>query len=408
MQQRTLSVSQLNEYVGGLLGRDPLLRGLNVQGELSGFKRHTSGHMYFSLKDENALVRCVMFRQDAQDINFRPTDGMQVVVEGRAAMYAASGQFQLYVQQMRQQGEGELYRRFLLLKTKLEAQGYFSQERKRSLPLLPTCVGIVTSATGAALQDILNVIGRRFPKMNVLLCPALVQGVDAADEIAAAIRALNQNKRASVIIVARGGGSMEDLWAFNEMPVAQAIYDSEIPVITGVGHETDFTIADFVADYRAPTPSAAAEISVPEYDTLMQHVDELYSKRLPNALENCISQKRSKLDMLIKTREFLAVEHHINVLNERLLLANQKLNANIEKVLRERRSRLENRLTALAPLSVKNMLQRGFAVVSATDGRPIKTIEQMKTGETIKISMHDGAAQAKIEQIQKGKEHNRA
>ena len=273
-----LSVEQLGEYVRRHLAGDPLLRAVRVRGELSGFKRHTSGHLYFAIKDEKARVQCVMFRQNALSLDFEPRDGQMVVVSGSASLYVASGAFQLYCQGMRREGAGELFLRFEALKEKLSREGLFDPARKRPLPLLPRRVGIVTSPTGAALRDMVRVARRRDPGVDILLCPAQVQGAAAAGEIVAALEALNRHGGCDVILVGRGGGSMEDLWPFNEEKVARAIAASRIPVVSCVGHETDFTIADFVADVRAATPSMAAELVVPVRSELLRGLDQLQAR----------------------------------------------------------------------------------------------------------------------------------
>ena len=399
MLEKTLTVTQLNEYVGTLLGGDPLLRNLRVQGELSGFKRHTTGHLYFSLKDENAVVRCVMFRSAAQTLEFAPQDGMRVQAGGYAALYTRDGQFQLYVQSMQKDGEGELYRRFLLLKTKLEALGYFDQARKRPIPFLPSCVGIVTSATGAALQDILQIIRRRFPRMDVQICPALVQGAGAAEDIAAGIRYMNRHSRASVLIVARGGGRMEDLWAFNEPAVAKAIFESKIPVVSAVGHETDFTIADFTADLRAPTPSAAAELCVPEYAALLQRTDELISERLPRALMHSITVKRDKLHLLLRARGFSAAEHKALIKRQILENTMKRLRMNAFAAMQEKRAAAQGMLHRLLPLSPDSALQRGFAIISDSAGQVVSSITGLSTDMEVMLRMRDGSAHARIEHI---------
>ena len=268
-----LGVSQLNEYVNNLLRRDGLLQGLQVRGEISGFKRHSSGHLYFSLKDEAALVRCVMFRQHALSLHPLPKDGEMVTVTGSISLYVKDGQYQLYVTKLQREGQGDLYAQFLASKAALEAEGLFDSAHKKPIPRLPRCVGVVTSPTGAAIQDIFQITRRRFPGMGLLLYPVKVQGEGAAEQIAKAIQWMDAHKAADVLIVGRGGGSLEDLWAFNEECVARAIYACSIPIVSAVGHETDVSIADFVADLRAPTPSAAAELCVPEYDRLMGDIE---------------------------------------------------------------------------------------------------------------------------------------
>ena len=398
MYDQLLSVSQLNTYVGELLSADPILHGLRVQGEISGCKRHSSGHLYFSLKDENALVRCVMFRSQAYELDFRPADGMQVVLTGYASLYARDGAFQLYALSLDRQGEGELYARFLKLKAKLEAEGYFDPAHKREIPFLPRRVGIVTSGTGAAIQDIFNIVSRRFPDMPMTLAPVRVQGAGAAEEIADAIGRMNAAHAADVLIVGRGGGSMEDLWAFNEPAVAEAIFHSEIPVISAVGHETDFTIADFVADMRAPTPSAAAELAVPEEDACRRAVDEM-ARRLRRGLTATITQSRARLSLL-------TASHAFRIPKERVDEARMTLDRDAERMslaawtrIRDARGNLaaaEGRIQALNPLSV---LARGYAVVGDERGRTVTSVNALRKGQTVTVQMHDGSAAATIESI---------
>lgn len=395
-----VSVTQLNEYVQGLLKRDPLLRSIRVQGELSGFKRHSSGHAYFSLKDAGAVVRCVMFRSAAQTLQFQPKDGMQVLLLAEVSLYTRDGQYQLYVQAMQPYGEGELYRRFLLLKAKLEEKGYFNSERKRPLPYLPACVGIITSDTGAALQDMLQIIRRRYSLMDIEVCPVLVQGEGAALAIAKAIRFMNRQSHASMLIVGRGGGSLEDLWAFNDERVAQAIFESKLPVISAVGHETDFTIADFVADVRAPTPSAAAELCVPEYVALAQHLDAL-TQQLPGILSRALSIKKQRISLLLQTRGFSATEHAIDRKRQQVQALQSTLTANLTNALCVKRVTIENLLLRLRALSPTHMLARGFAVISGTDGRVIVSAEQLNNKMPVMLTMYDGKADAVITGVHK-------
>ena len=265
---RAMSVSELNEYARRLLASDPLLRNLEVSGEISGYKHHYSGHRYFTLKDSGARVQCVMFRQDGMSLDFEPCDGMKVTVKASASIFVRDGSYQLYVNSMQKSGLGDLYARFEELKSKLMAEGLFDAARKREIPLLPKKIGLVTSETGAAVRDMIRVARRRNPNIGILIAPCAVQGAAAVPEIVRSIRRLNENGECDVLLVGRGGGSIEDLWAFNEEAVARAIASSRIPVISCVGHEIDFTIADFVADLRAPTPSAAAEMAVPVYSEI--------------------------------------------------------------------------------------------------------------------------------------------
>ncbi len=404
LQREPISVSKLNEYVSILLGRDPLLRNLRVIGEISGFKRHSSGHLYFSLKDEGSLVRCVMFRQSAQTLTFRPQDGMRVVLTGYASLYARDGQYQLYAQAMSEEGEGELYRKFLLLKTRLEAKGYFDPARKRPIPFLPRLVGVITSQTGAAVHDITEIIHTRFPNMPILLCPVAVQGAGAAQSIAEGIAAMNRDGQADVLIVGRGGGSLEDLWAFNELPVAEAIYHSEIPVISAVGHETDFSIADFVADVRAATPSAAAAMAVPEYDQLLQRLDQSVN-RLGHALGRGVEAKKNKVKDLLNRGGVTGVPHKLSRYRQRLEQCNVLLAHNGLKRLENARGALMaglGRLTALGPGAV---LARGYSVVQDETGAVLKGVQALQPGMAVRLMMQGGRAHAKIESIEEGETH---
>ena len=391
-------VSELNEYVSLVLSNDPNLCDLKVSGEISGFKRHSSGHLYFSLKDESALVRCVMFRQQAMRLTFQPQDGMQVLLYGRASLYEKDGSFQLYANYLKKSGEGELYLRFLALKKELEARGWFDETHKRPIPFLPRRVGVVTSGTGAAVQDILNIIQRRFPRMPVTIASVRVQGAGAAEEIAKAIRRMNEKSAADVLIVGRGGGSMEDLWAFNEPIIAEAIFESNIPVISAVGHETDFTIADFVADLRAPTPSAAAELAVPEMDVCYEAVRQ-QRERLRRALNAKMERMRANVKLFASSRAFRLLENRI--LSERQSLDNTRERA--VRTARERistarteLSRMQAQLRALDPSAV---LERGYAILTDESGRALSGVSTMHAGDAVAIRMRDGTADARIERV---------
>ncbi len=394
------SVSELNEYVATLLTADPNLCDIRVSGEISGFKRHTSGHLYFSLKDENALVRCVMFRQQAMRLSFNPQDGMRVVLMGRASLYEKDGTFQLYANYLKKSGEGELFAKFLALKAELEQKGYFAQERKRPIPFLPGRVGVVTSETGAAVQDIVNIIRRRFPRMPIVLAPVRVQGQGASAEIARAIALMNEANAADVLIVGRGGGSMEDLWAFNEPEVAEAIVQSRIPVISAVGHETDFTIADFAADLRAPTPSAAAELCVPEMQACYDAVDSL-AERMRRALRASLERMRSNVRLFASSSAFRLLERKVQ--SER-----QTLDLTHERALRAARERLRSERTNLDTLSAKlnalgpsAVLERGYAILTDSAGKTVTGVSTLKPKDRIEITMRDGTAEANVERVER-------
>ena len=358
-----LRVSELNEYARKLLAGDPLLRSLEVSGEISGYKHHYSGHRYFSLKDEKARVQCVMFRQHALGLDFQPTDGMRVTVRASASIYPQNGSFQLYVTAMRKAGQGELYIRFEKLKQKLMAEGLFDPARKREIPTLPKVIGVVTSRTGAAIRDIIHVARRRNPNVGIVVSPCLVQGPGAAADIVRAMDRLNRAKACDVMLVGRGGGSIEDLWAFNEEVVARAIAASPIPVVSCVGHEVDFTISDFVADLRAPTPSAAAELTVPRLDQLKADMDGMVA-RLAGALRSGQRVRRLALERLTASTVLTSpgrtlIEPRLNQLEaiERRLC--MVMPARLERC-RHRLDALSASLRALDPASV---MDRGYAVV---------------------------------------------
>lgn len=395
-----VTVSQLNQYVAELLNIDENLHGIRVKGEISGFKKHSSGHLYFSLKDATSLVRCVMFRQQAMRLSFTPEDGMQVTLTGYASLYVRDGAFQLYAQNLEKQGEGELYAKFLALKEKLEGEGYFDAGKKKSLPYLPERVGVVTSETGAALQDILQIVGRRFPGMPVVIAPAAVQGEGAAHEIAQGIRTLNRLHACDVMIVGRGGGAYEDLWAFNEMDVAQAIFDSDIPVISAVGHEIDFTIADFVADMRAPTPSAAAELAVPEREGIWAALTD-DQNRLNRGLTGALDGARSRVRLAQASRGFTRVEHEIDARRQTLDGIDQtirRLAGDRVKTARATVDTCKGRVGALSPTQV---LKRGYAVLADGEGTAITSAGTLQTGQTVQMLLYDGSAEAEITKVGK-------
>jgi len=398
MTRAALTVTKLNAYVAQVLSRDAILRNLRIQGEISGFKCHSSGHWYFLMKDEASCVRCVMFYQQNQRMDFRPRDGMQVEIEGYAALYERDGQFQIYVQNMQECGRGDLYHQFMLLKEKLEQKGYFSPERKRAIPFLPKCVGVVTSATGAAIQDITNVITRRYPNMNIVVCPVKVQGVGAAEDIADGIRHLNDLHQVDVMIVGRGGGSMEDLWAFNEMPVVQAIYDSKIPVISAVGHEIDFTLADFVADVRAATPSAAAELCVPEYDACVQRLD-LAAERIGYAFRANITAKRSALQQAMHDRAFVSIKGQIAKDRQHIDAIRTQMEMTMRTRMEIGKLKLKTLRDQIQSMGPESVLQRGYAIIQNEYGQAVTSIVDLYPDTQVSIRMQDGTAHAAIRSV---------
>lgn len=399
MAEWVLGVNQLNEYVRRQLAADPMLRLVRVRGELSGFKRHYSGHLYFSLKDQGARVQCVMFRQSAQGLRFEPKDGMQVVVTANASLFVRDGSFQLYCESMRQEGAGELYQRFEQLKAKLMAEGLFDPAIKKPLPMLPRRVGVVTSKAGAALMDIIRVAKRRNPGVSILLASAAVQGEGAAEEIARAIGALNENGTVDVILCGRGGGSIEELWAFNEEVVARAIHRSRIPVVSCVGHETDFTIADFVADVRAATPSMAAELAVPNRAELL---DQLAG--IGGAMR--LAQTR-RLEILRERLLRIAASPALRMPGQLLLGAKRDQLDKLKRCLMDAQSarldKLKNELLlkrqALSALDPSSVLMRGYAVIEGPDGI-VTAAHGLKVGERVGVVMRGGRADALLERVE--------
>jgi len=390
-----ISVSELNEYVRVMLSGDPLLRCVEVTGEISGYKQHISGHRYFSLKDASARVQCVMFRQNAMSLDFRPQDGMRVTVTASASLFVRDGSYQLYVSEMRRQGAGDLYMQFEALKKKLMAEGLFDEGRKRPVPFRPRIIGVATSATGAAVRDIIRVARRRDPDIGIIVSPCAVQGAGAADEIVRAIKRLNDNGESDVLLVGRGGGSMEDLWPFNEEKVARAIAASRIPVISCVGHEVDFTIADFVADLRAATPSMAAELAVPVKAELVSELNELTS-RLAGSLTAGQKLRRANLERLMMARAFrdpvnaliATREERLDRRTDELVSAMQRMTERQSATLSE----LERTLRAVSPAGV---LDRGYAVVRK--GKKYMTRAEMLSGnDDVQLIMADGTRRAVI------------
>lgn len=391
-----LTVTQLNEYVRRSLAMDPVLASLELRGEMSNFKRHSSGHWYFTLKDEGAQVRCAMFRGHNDSVRFLPQDGMRVVISGSASLYARDGQFQVYAEKMMPDGVGALFQAYEARKAALMAEGLFDASLKKPLPLLPRLVGIVTSPTGAAVQDIIRVSKRRNAGVQLLLAPARVQGQGAAEEIARAIEALDAYG-VDVIIAGRGGGSLEELWAFNEEIVARAIFACRAPVVSAVGHETDFTIADFVADLRASTPSVAAELAVPERSALVETVDGA-AMRLAQATLRRLDRKMQSVD---------ALEKRINRLSPARKLADYRLRLHEGQSLIHKRmtaalssrtqalSGLWERIRALDPSAV---LSRGYALVSV-NGHVASQIKQINPDDRVDIRLRDGSFEARVEKI---------
>ena len=389
------TVHELTEYVDLMLGFDPNLKALAVEGELEGVKRHTSGHLYFTLKDELASVSCVMFRQYVQGLRFLPKDGQRVRLAGKATLYQRDGRFQIMATGLVPKGDGSLFAAFTAYKEELRSRGWFDETGKKPIPFLPRAVGLVTSASGAAKHDVQTVIGRRFPTMPIVFYPASVQGEGAAKEIAEAIDRADAEQRCDVLIVGRGGGSMEDLWPFNEPAVAEAIHRCSIPVISAVGHETDVSISDFVADLRAPTPSAAAELAVPELETLHAALSAT-GDRLKNALRNGIHRKRDRLQLIwddaVRLRMRRTVEQKRQGIDELYASVAQQST----RLLDAQKNRLEREKERLRAYSPQRTLERGFALIGNENGKLITSAQQTKANEPITIRFCDGTVNAAI------------
>lgn len=392
---RALSVSELNEYVRKLLAGDVLLRNVEVTGEISGYKHHISGHRYFSLKDAGARVQCVMFRQNALGLDFQPRDGMRVRVQAAASLFPRDGSFQLYVNSMHKCGVGDLYLKFEALKEKLAREGLFDPALKREIPMTPRYIGIATSLTGAAIRDMIRIARRRNPNVGIVVAPCAVQGVDAAGEIVRAIELLNRDGRAEVILAGRGGGSIEDLWAFNEEIVARAIAASDIPVISCVGHETDYTIADFVADVRAATPSMAAEIAVPVARQLREALDTAM-RRVAAGLRQGNRLRRSELKRIcassaLRDPRGVLIEDRSELLNAHW----ERICAAQDERLRAHRRGLERIAVKLDALNPAGVLDRGYVCVSAEDGI-LSSARDLAPGMQVNLRFRDGSARAEI------------
>ncbi|MBQ3553219.1 MAG: exodeoxyribonuclease VII large subunit [Clostridia bacterium] len=385
----TVSVSQLNNYIKRVIENNSYLKNIWVKGEISNCKIHSSGHIYLTLKDENSVLRAVMFRGAAMGLRFTPEDGMKILARGRVSVYESGGQYQLYIEEMQPDGVGALHLAFEQLKTKLSEEGLFDERYKKPLPKYPQVVGVVTAATGAAVRDIIHVLGRRFPKALVRLRPVLVQGEGAATEIAEAIRFFNENKLADVLIVGRGGGSIEDLWAFNEEIVARAVFASEIPIISAVGHETDFTICDFVADRRAPTPSAAAEIAVPSVYELSEKLGAMQSL-LSSAVMRSIERKRQKAERLSSSSALSSFPSRLDDFRMKLALTDQRLEQRIQKTLGQKAEELSVSIAKLDSLSPLKVLTRGYAYASTEDGTNLSSVHQVTDGDAILVRLSDG------------------
>ena len=395
MAQQILSITQINEYIRGKMDGDPLLNQIAVRGEISNYKLYPSGHHYFTLKDEASALRCVMFKGNAMRLRFRPENGMKIIAMGKISVFPRDGAYQLYCNAMAMDGVGDLYAAFEALKKKLAAQGLFDPAHKKPLPKFPGTIGMITSSAGAAVHDMLRILHKRYPLTQVKLLPVRVQGVEAPGEIAAAIRYANYHKLADLLIVGRGGGSIEDLWAFNDERVAYAIYESEIPVISAVGHEPDVTISDYVADLRAATPSNAAELAVPDRDALEQTLDSM-SAAMATALNRQIRAAKQHLDVLSKSPALQSPTGYLEQKEKSLeLLKNRLISAENQIISRnnQRYVALTAKLDAMSPLKV---LTRGYSMAQTADGEVVTSLKQVELGERITVSVSDGKLSATV------------
>ncbi|MBT2730878.1 exodeoxyribonuclease VII large subunit [Bacillus sp. ISL-75] len=449
-EQRYLSVNALTKYIKRKFDADPHLRDVHVRGEISNFKQHSSGHMYFTLKDEKARILAVMFSSQSRTMKFTPENGMKVIVRGEISVYEPSGQYQIYIKEMRPDGIGELFLAYEQLKQRLELEGLFAIENKKAIPLYPRTVGVITSPTGAAIRDVITTIKRRYPIANILVFPALVQGDQAAPSIAKAIAKANSMNEIDVLIVGRGGGSIEELWAFNEELVARAIFSSDIPIISAVGHETDFTIADFVADLRAPTPTGAAELAVPHIDELLDRVlqrqtrllrtmkgkfqfekerlarvQKSYAFRYPHRLyEQKLEQVDKLTEMLVRGTSRLSLikkgQHEIlykrlqrnhpsealRDAHKRLDLTNKEMKRAMQQVLSKKQTEFERILSTLGALSPLKIMERGYSLAYSEENRLIKSINQVKMNERVQIQLTDGSLFCRVENSKESEKHD--
>ena len=393
-EDMAISVTELNSYIKNKIADDEYLNNVLIKGEISNFKNHYTGHMYFTLKDENSLIKCVMFKTYAQKLNFMPKDGMKVFVLGGVSVFERDGVYQIYVKAMQEDGVGILYKKYEELKQRLEQEGYFAEEHKKAIPQMPKIIGVLTSQTGSVIRDIINVSTRRNPNVNIRLYPVPVQGEGAAEKIADGIKFMNKNQLADVLILARGGGSLEDLWPFNEEIVAHAIYNSEIPVISAVGHETDFSISDFVADLRAPTPSAAAELAVPDVYEVKQKINS-YQNRLRLSLVKKVEIMKLRYEKCMSSRVFKEPLRNINDNYLKVDTYIKKLENIIKTKQKEEKTKYVELVAKLDTLSPLKTLTRGYSLVEKNNNI-IKSAKDVKTGDKIDLKFSDGTKQAEI------------
>ena len=392
--EMAVSVSDLNQYIKNKIANDEYLNNILVKGEISNYKHHYTGHLYFTLKDENSLIKCIMFKSYAQKLNFEPKDGMKVYILGSVSVFERDGVYQVYAKVMEEDGVGDLYTRYQELKKELEEKGLFDERHKQKIPMMPKVIGVLTSQTGSVIRDIINVATRRNPNVHIRLLPVPVQGEGAAEKIAEGIAYMNKNRLADVLILARGGGSLEDLWPFNEEIVAYSIYESEIPIISAVGHETDFSISDFVADLRAPTPSAAAELAVPDVYEVKQKINT-YQNRLRMALSKKLEIMKLRYDKCMSSFVFKEPTRRIQENYIKLDTYVKQLENIIGTIKEKNKNKYIELVAKLDTLSPLKTLLRGYSIVEK-DGKVVKSVAELKAEDNVTIKLNDGEKQARI------------
>ncbi len=399
MEQTAISVSELNAYVSTLLSSDSVLCQLCVKGEISGYKRYPSGHAYFQLKDESSSVSCVMFKGNFSHIDFVPENGMKVRIYGRAGIYAVDGKFQVYVSFMQEDGLGELFKEFELRKERMAKEGLFDESHKKPIPYLPKRIGVVTSPKGAVIQDIINVLNRRFPNYDLLIAPSAVQGKEASAELIKGLKMLDSRDDIDVIIIARGGGSMEDLWCFNDEALGRAIYEAETPVISAVGHETDYTICDFFSDLRAPTPSAAAELVMPNKEEIISRLD-VSGGKLALAMRNFMKNKSHQWESLTKHRALLAPRFRIEKEMQRCDVLSSKLSEKMTSSFEKKKGIFTTDLAKLGALDPMKVLLRGYSRVTDTSGKTVDSVKCVNIKDEVVISVSDGTIRSTVSKVE--------
>ena len=402
MNENILTVSQLNAYIKSKFDFDEVLSGVWIKGEISNFKNHSSGHMYMTLKDEMGVVKAVMFKGNTFSLRFMPENGMKVLAYGRVSVYERDGQYQLYVEKMEPDGIGALYIAYEQLKKRLELEGLFDERHKKNIPVFPRKIGVVTSPTGAAVRDILNVLKRRYPLADVTVYPVQVQGDGSAEQIASAIEYINASAECDVIITGRGGGSIEDLWCFNEEVCARAIFNSNIPVISAVGHETDFTIADFVADLRAPTPSAAAELATPDISEITSYLFDMKSRLLRLSV-NAVENKRFKLTETAKRFSEKAVLNDYAGKRQYIDSLMQRSTATVASKIAQAREGFVKSVSKLEVLNPLSVLKRGYSLATDEKGQVLDTVKAFKKDKPFMLNLKDGKLEAVVKEIKNDK-----